>query len=370
MADKVIVGVLTTPRSKGRHSVPVGRDSVLKKEMISMADSLGIFLYFFYPQGIDFSKNEVSGHTYLFTNKQKGYWLKSIFPLPHIVYNRLSYRKNEAQKSVKELLAAIENNPRMYLFNSRFLDKWEVHVVLSQDSLTKHLVPETVRFNRANLNIMLDKYQDLFIKPINKSIGKGIIKIQRDSSKLIKYKLAASNDKWHQCRSAAQLYKGLKTNAAHDQYLIQSGINLATTSKRVFDLRTEVQKDERGEWVFTGVGVRVAAPGRYCTHVPNGGSRAEYNKVIQKVFGDSNLIIENLDRQLSYITQAVPYVLEKNLGINLGILSIDIGIDKSGIMQIIEVNSKPSSFDEKEIRSRHLENLNKYFLYIYSQQIN
>jgi len=148
--------------------------------------------------------------------------------------------------------------------------------------------------------------------------------------------------------------------------LIQQGIDLATTGKRVFDLRTEVQKNDQGKWVFTGVGVRVAAPGKYVTHVPNGGSRAEYTKVIKKVFGTTTSINEKLEQQLANITSTVPRVLEKNLGINLGILSIDIGIDKNGLMQVIEVNSKPSSFDESDIRNKHLENLNKYFIYLNS----
>jgi hypothetical protein len=365
--NKAIVGVLTTPRMKGRYPLPVGKDSALKKEMIFNADSMGIFMYFFYPDGINFKKNSVRGHTYVFEKKQKGHWVKGTFPLPNIVYNRLSFRRNEARKSIKKLLADIESNPRIYLFNSRFLDKWEVHAILSQNCLTRHLLPETVLFNRENLYIMLDKYRELFIKPINKSIGKGIIKIQRSSPrKIIKYKLAASGNKWHQCRSPAKLYEFLKSEVMNDRCLIQSGINLATTAHRIFDLRTEVQKSEDGKWVFTGVGVRVAAPGRYCTHVPNGGSRAEYDKVIQEVFGNSDLIIESLEEQLNYITRVVPCVLEKNLGINLGILSIDIGIDKAGIMRVIEVNSKPSSFDENKIRKKHLENLNKYFLYLYA----
>jgi len=365
--SEVSVGVLTTPKTKSNHPLPNGKDSLLKQEMISVANSMGIFMYFFYPHGISLSRNAVSGHTYIAKNGQKGHWVRGVFPLPNIVYNRLSYRKNEAQKSVQKLLAALENNPNIHLFNSRFLDKWEVHAILSQNSLTNYLVPETHPFNLPHLYFMLDNYQELFIKPINNSVGKGIIKVQRNvPNKRIYYKLAASNKNWKQCNSVKKLYISLTTEVMNGQYLIQKGIDLATIDNRVFDLRCEVQKDDRGEWVFTGVGVRVAARGRYCTHVPNGGTRAEYYKIIQKVFGSSESMNEYLEQQLDYITKAVPYVLERNLGINIGILSIDIGIDKSGVMYVIEVNSKPSSFDESDIRSKHLENLNKYFLYLHS----
>jgi hypothetical protein len=36
--------------------------------------------------------------------------------------------------------------------------------------------------------------------------------------------------------------------------------------------------------------------------------------------------------------------------LSLGVLSLDIGVDESGIMWVIEVNSKPASFDEDDIR--------------------
>jgi len=363
----VIVGVLITSRKKGRHPLPVGKDSLIKREMISSANAMGIFMYFFYPNGFNLRKHSVSGHTYISTKKNRGHWVRGVFPLPNIVYNRISYRKNEAQTNVQKLLAEIENNPSIHIFNSRFLDKWEVHNVLSQNSCTTNLVPETVIFNRQNLYMMLDKYQELFIKPISNSIGKGIIKVQQKKPKQpILFKIAASNRGWNKCNSIKKLYMDLKAEVMGRKCLIQQGIDLATTGKRVFDLRTEVQKNDQGKWVFTGVGVRVAAPGKYVTHVPNGGSRAEYTKVIKKVFGTTTSINEKLEQQLANITSTVPRVLEKNLGINLGILSIDIGIDKNGLMQVIEVNSKPSSFDESDIRNKHLENLNKYFIYLNS----
>jgi len=365
--NAVLVGVLTTPKGKSRHPLPVGKDSIIKKEMINAANEKGIFMYFFYPHGVDLGRQTVIGHTYMGNNKQSGHWVKRVFPLPDIVYNRISYRKNEAEEKVQELLRRIDNNPNIYLFNTRFLDKWEVHTVLSRSSYTKHLVPETHLFSQENLNMMLHKYDEFFIKPINNSVGKGIIKVKwKNPTQPIYYKIAASDSRWTRCNSVNKFYARLKEAVVNDQYLIQQGIELATINNRVFDLRAEVQKNDQGDWVFTGVGVRIAAPGKFVTHVPNGGSRANYEKVIKNVFGDSRSVNENLEQQLAYISSAVPDVLEKNLGINLGIMSIDIGISKSEQMQVIEVNSKPASFDENDIRRQHLENLNKYFLYLNS----
>lgn len=57
-------------------------------------------------------------------------------------------------------------------------------------------------------------------------------------------------------------------------------------------------------------------------------------------------------------------MLEKELKLSLAVLSLDIGVDKNGRMLIIEINSKPASFDENDIRNAHWQNLMDYFIYI------
>jgi glutathione synthase/RimK-type ligase-like ATP-grasp enzyme len=364
---QAVVGVLTTPNKNQKDPLPKGKGAKVYQEMIISARNKGILMYCFYPEDIRWREKRIEGHTYINKGK-KDKWIRKLFPLPNIVYNRLRFRKHENQKNVQALLARLEKEPEIYLFNSRFLNKWEVHQCLSQNPLSRDLVPETFLFSVDNLSKMLNKFQSVFIKPIGNSIGKGIIKVERRSnSQSFFYKPASSDRGWNKCNTVNQLYLNLKKSmGSEDRYMIQKAIDLATFRGRVFDLRTEVQKNGRGQWVFIGVGVRVAARGKYVTHVPNGGSKEVYSEVIERVFGDSRTIKENLDSQLEHICQVAPHVLEESMDITLGILSIDIGIDKDGIMEIIEVNSKPASFDEDDIRRQHVENLNDYFLYIFN----
>lgn len=365
--DSVLIGIITTPRKKGRYPLPVGKDSRLKQEIIAIAKAKGICIIYFYPQGINLNNQTIFGHTYAAQNNQTGHWVKGVFPLPHVIYNRLSFRRDESDKKVQKLLASLEKCPDIHVFNTRFLDKWEVYSILIQNGLTKEMVPETCLFNRNNLSIMLNKYHELFLKPTNKSLGKGVIKLRYESDKRPVYWCRKYQDReWQKYHSIKDLYSFLQKKIRDKTYLIQKGIDLATINGRVFDLRTEVQKNNEGKWVFTGTGVRIAAPGKFVTHVPNGGTKAKYEEVITSVFGHSESIKKHIEQQLTYICQTVPAVLEKGLDINLGILSIDIGINKSGHMEVIEVNSKPSSFDENDIRQRHLENLIDYFQYLIS----
>ena len=50
-------------------------------------------------------------------------------------------------------------------------------------------------------------------------------------------------------------------------------------------------------------------------------------------------------------------------GFTLAIVSMDIAIDPDGKVWILEVNSKPSHFDEPDIRRRHLQLLTDFCTY-------
>lgn len=363
-----LIGVLTTPRGKGMHPLPIGRDSRLKTEMSEVAESKGIVIFFFYPRDVNLRNQTIIGHISTDGDKTKRHWVRQVFPLPHVIYNRISFRKNEADQTIGNILASLANTPGIHLFNTRFLNKWEIYNILGQNSLTKDLVPESYLFNRKYLGFMLGKYYELFIKPINSSLGKGIIKVvtQKIGNRTVFWTRKSQDKKWQKYYSINKLYLFLQKAIDKDLYLIQRGLDLACIKGKLFDLRTEIQKISLGQWVITGTGIRIAAPGKFVTHIPNGGTKGNYEEVINNVFGCSVSTKEHINQQLAYICQTVPYVLEQELEINLGILSIDIGIEKSGHMAVIEVNSKPSSFDEDEIRQKHLENLMDYFLYLNS----
>jgi hypothetical protein len=59
-----------------------------------------------------------------------------------------------------------------------------------------------------------------------------------------------------------------------------------------------------------------------------------------------------------------PSYWREKLQLNLGVLTMDIGIDPEGRMLVLEVNSKPARFDEPYIRQRHLDNLVDYFKFL------
>jgi len=353
-----IIGILAAGKpGDAAASEKAGR---LYKQLIMQGWAKGIFVYCFLPQNISWSRGLIQGQTCT----PNGKWMKGQFPIPDVVYNRILYRSTENQKMVQKMLEEFDEHPGIYLFNRRFLNKWEVAQVLEQNSCTSHWIPETTPFSITNLKTMLQRHQELFLKPCHNSKGQGIYKIERTGDKGFRYGRTEWKGKyWIYVPNYNQLTMRLKQSLDHPRhYIIQQGIDLARLQGRVFDLRAQAQKNRQGEWVLTGVGVRIAARNRFVTHVPNGGSRADFQKVIKEVF-DSSQIQNSIEQELHRICTVAPVVLEQELKIPLGILSLDIGVDSSARLWILEINSKPARFDEADIRQRHMQLLLDYFIY-------
>ncbi len=365
MNHKPLIGILSTVRINPNTGFPTGKEARIFKEKFTVAKQYGIKMFLFFANDINWINRTIKGYAFVTGTDKKGYWVRKAFPFPEVVYNRIRYRKIEKQPKVKQLLKTFDNDPSIHLFNTRFLDKWEVHQALMSNSTTSAMVPDTNLLSSINLEKFLDRYPEVFIKPRNNNAGRGIFKVFCDSSNIFTYSQSDSSPpKWIKCSSFSNLWNHLIDLVQNpDAYIVQTGIDLCRLDEQVFDLRAQVQKDGNGQWVFTGVNVRVAAGNRFVTY-PKVGKRVSFNKVIDIVANGSEEFKYKIKSQLSDLYQCVPMVLEKDLGLSLGILSIDIGLDIHGKPWLIEVSSKSDSFNEDNIRARHFKYLMEYFLYI------
>jgi len=362
-SNRLLVGVLID--KKVLHSSRLHKKRAkanLNRELLFAAEKNNIDLFYFQSKDVDWNQKQVRGYTY-----SRGRWITKTYPIPKIVYNRIIYRSLEAKEINQDFLNRYAQLPDCVLFNSRFLDKWEVHEALSQNSSISAFLPETYLFSQEKLAEMLSKYDEVFIKPRNSSLGKGIIKVVKHSHEYwyCSAVTLTSRPIWRKTRDLSSLFKRLKLRINKEQeMLIQQGIKLLQYQERVFDLRTLVQKDGRGNWGLTGVGVRIAAPHKFVTHIPNGGRLANIYKHLNRVLDYDSSRVNNIYRQLEHLSNTVPAELENKMGLKLGVLTFDVGIDENDKVWLIEINSKPARFDEKDIRSRFLQKLMDYFWFL------
>lgn len=300
-------------------------------------------------EGINFTNKQCLGY------KWEGDWKKTIFPLPNVIYNRISTRVAESRMQVKRAKLQLKR-AGVPFFNESFFNKDELYRIVDDDPLTCQLLPETRILNLRNLKSMLGQYRQVYIKPVQSKAGKGIIRLDLfDSEVIVNQQIKGKCIT--QRSTIEKILKRLNRDSRFGEYVIQRAITLAKADGRPYDLRTLVQKDNTGNWRVTGIGARMAPINGILTHVPNGGVIRETSEVLEASFADSEAdIIKDVKEQIILLAN----VIEHGLPGILGEMSIDIGVDEDAKLWFFEANAKPMKFDEPEIRSLSLQRILEY----------
>lgn len=305
------------------------------------------------------------GHIY---NLGTNTWSQQWIAIPHVIYNRIPNRQDEAQPEVQQILQTCLKNPQIRLFNPMFFNKWTLFEWLNKAKTTAKYIPITRKMtNSSELETVLRSYPVVYLKPIRGKAGKGIMKVQR-ALKLQKpeFLLSVQETKGSliiKSSTVSQLWNKVQERMEEDEeYIIQQGIKLSRHKQRPFDLRVLVQKNAKGEWDLTGIGARLAGKLSITTHVPRGGSIDDPEKLLASGFGNEGA--RRILVRAKKASLAIARQIEKKSGSLLGEMSMDLGVDVSGNIWFFEANSKPMKFDEPPIRKKSLERIIHYSLHL------
>ena len=130
--------------------------------------------------------------------------------------------------------------------------------------MTQQLIPYTRRMRSASsLGAVLRAYPYLYLKPESGKAGKGIMMLKFQEKERLPYRLKIQTTRrstTYKASTLAKLWARIRKETGHTPYIMQQGIELASSRKRPFDLRVLVQKNTKGQWSVTGVGARLLAP--------------------------------------------------------------------------------------------------------------
>jgi len=303
--------------------------------------------YIFTPGSINWSNKTVQGYIYRGSGQEQGIWAASSFPLPDVVYDRISTRRGEAhtRRTKKKLM----NLPYLNYFNPSFLNKWRVHGLLVQNESLLPYLPETLLLNLQNLTDMSNRHRTLYLKPCNGSLGNGIIKVYCNKNGILHYTIYKNGKHSGYANNPTELIKATRSSRGRRPYIVQQGINLATFNKSPFDIRIIYQKNGEGEWLISKKFVRVAPLGSSIANLSKGGSAETSKRVFSTVLKKNKQLIEAKNQELKIICRTVAETLETTDQKLYGELGLDIGIDKEGKFWLIEVNSKPRKTTETRL---------------------
>ncbi|WP_066370792.1 YheC/YheD family endospore coat-associated protein [Neobacillus fumarioli] len=292
-----------------------------------------------------FSHNHFPKKGYYFDS---GKWTCAELPLPDVIYNRIHSRKLEQGDDFKKFREQLDTL-MIPIFNDRFLSKWEVYEKIHQEGPFLFNIPETRILTKDNLAEMIQKYETVFLKPINGSLGRNIIKLIKLEENQYDFQTSFSlpTEKENQVLTLDDFYRRIKPLLQNRIYLVQQGISFVPYDSRAMDFRVLCHKNRFVKWEVTSIVARVAAEGMIVSNLAKGGTIMRPLKALSAIFGRGRA--SQIYSQMRMLALgAADMVASRASGIT-GELGIDIGIDMQGKPWLIEVNSKPSKDFEEHL---------------------
>jgi hypothetical protein len=328
---------------------PFGSQTFRFRSLCREAGKYGLTVFVFFPEDVDVGSMRIYGRTYSLKNRK---WIRRAFRFPDVVYNRVPTRKLELDHRVRWMFDILRREG-VPLFNTRYLNKYEVYRVAKRSSAVAPHVPDTRRLRTIkDFEEMLSRYKMVYLKKSDGTLGNGIGVVR-----LAGHDVVFSSNRTRRVTSERRLKKSglagaISSYLRRKTYLVQQGIDLARYRGRPFDFRVMVQKRGDGQWHLTGVGTRVAGPNQITTHVPRGGSRLSFEQGIARACCRDQKLIKKVASLIRWLCCETAREVEQALGLHLAEASFDVGVDTSGRTWLIEMNSKPFLFDEKSIQTK------------------
>ncbi|OKP75735.1 hypothetical protein A3844_10255 [Paenibacillus helianthi] len=344
-----MIGVLVSRDYPDHPDRLFGPITMFCRELTNACHAQGAYVYFFTPEALESRSSSIQGWVY-----DEG-WRKLSLPVADVINNRLTTRKVENKPSVQHFLADVKSRYGTHFFNEKFLDKTEVFEALAQDATLQRYLPESHALKGfAVLKKMCGTYNSVFLKPVRGSLGKGILRISKEEGG--GYQLLSTTPlgtRKQSYPSLTKLFQSFAPKMKTTRYQIQQGLNLMELGRRPVDFRALVQKNGTGKWGVTSIVARTAGSNHFVSNLARGGTLSTVREAITK----SNLpsgVKESSQVQLPRAALAIARGVETYIPAHFGELGIDLALDQSGRIWLLEVNSKPSKNDNTPLNDQKI----------------
>jgi len=328
----------------------------------------GLNVIVFTPDDVDESAGRIHAMVY---EPERRAWQRRWTRFPQVIYDRARWQKSAR---FKRFAAFRRRYAHLNFMNRPLRNKWVIYKTLNATPAFRPHLPQTRLYESpADVIAMLKRYACVYFKPINGTGGRGILRIDRmrDGTLLLQGRNHARSivhPRRIQISQLPDVIRGWDRRA--DRYIVQQGLQIRLPGGRVHDYRMLVQKNGSGEWVVTGCAGRVGAANSITSNLHGGGTAASMNTLLREwVDGETKLSQIRATAELLGIETAK--MLEKTYG-RLCELALDLAIDRSGKVWLLEVNQKPArevflKAGEREVYRRAVTLPIEYALWMHRQ---
>lgn len=339
------------------------------RKLIIRAKRLGMQAFVFTPLDVNDSAHRIRAHLY---EADSNKWTRGWMPFPHIIYDRCRYKESELFRRFRRFR---QTYPRLIYMNRPISNKWGMHQFLAKSAEIRPHLPDTRVYSDANQVVdQLRIFPLLYLKPINGTGGRGILRVQKQRNGYI---LLQGRERTRRIMepklvTPRQLPGVLSGWNLKNKYLIQQGIRNRLSDGRVFDFRLLIQKNGNGEWAVTGCAGRVGPRQSITSNLHGGGQAYPMAALLRRQFQGEDKV-DSIRDSVYKLGENVAKTVEEHFG-QLCELGIDIAIDPDGHPWLLELNPKPARevfarIGEKDIYETAIMRPLEYALWLYQQHV-
>lgn len=309
------------------------------RRMITEGSRIGLDVFVFTPMDVHASKEMIHALVY---DPKSGKWSRKWRPFPNMIYDRCRIQRSSR---FDQLLRFRSRYNHLTFLNRPLRNKWTIHQTFSQKSRFRQHMPATLLYqSSADLQRMLKFSSVVYVKPINGTGGRGILRIERVKDHSHTYDIQGRRQNRQIITPRKVSYSRLESIirqwCAGGKFLVQQGIPLRLRSGRYHDYRMLVQKNGQGAWELTGMAGRVGAARSITSNLHGGGHAVRAETLLKQWLGSEEKASKAMDAAEKLGLEAAAF-LEESFG-TLCELALDLAIDREGKIYVLEVNPKPA----------------------------
>ena len=308
------------------------------QKMTIAGRKMGLDVYVFTPQDVNYKQNRI--HALMFDTSTKS-WTRKWRSFPNMIFDRCRIQRSHR---FEELLQFRKKYGHLTFLNRVLRNKWTIYRLMRKDErFSPHLPLTRMYESPADLTEMIRKYPLVYLKPINGTGGRGILRIEKQNggSYLIQGRDQSRRIISPQRVPLSGLHGRLEGwNLKANRYLVQQGIQLKLPNGRVHDYRMLVQKNGNGNWEVTGCAGRIGASGSITSNL-HGGGEAVTMKALLKQWIKNEDTVHAVTVEADKLGVQMAAFLEQTYG-RLCEMALDLAIDRTGHIWLLEVNPKPA----------------------------
>lgn len=297
---------------------------------------MGINAFLFTPEDVDHQRMRIYAVRY---DHRQRKWIRYWTEFPDLIFDRCRYQATERFTRLREFRSRY---PQLHYMNRPLSNKWLIHRLFSQNPLIADHLPDTKLFkNGRSLLQFLSLHRTVFLKPVNGTGGRGILRIEKigRATYQIRGRDAHRRIITEQTLDVRTMLRKAYAWTSGRKYLMQQGIDISLNNGRVHDFRMLVQKDGTGVWKITGCAGRIGAQNSVTSNLHGGGRAIEMDRLLNMRFNDEERIGQIQDNSKTLAMDIVDE-LEQEYG-RLCELALDLAVDRDGKVWLIEINPKP-----------------------------